>query len=111
MLGILQARILEWLAMSSSRDLLDPGIEPVSPIAPALLADSLLSETPKQTILLFLFPSLTDKLKNLYVKNWSWTWLVSVQFLFIPSLSKIYVLKSIDLKHKIKCIFIDTTPK
>ena len=28
--------------MSSSRDLLDPGIEPVSPIAPALLADSLL---------------------------------------------------------------------
>ena len=32
--GILQARILEWVAISSSRDLLDPGIEPVSPMSP-----------------------------------------------------------------------------
>ena len=39
--GILQARILEWVAMSSSRDLPDPGIEPVSPVAPALQVDSL----------------------------------------------------------------------
>ena len=29
--GILQARILEWVAISYSRDLPDPGIEPVSP--------------------------------------------------------------------------------
>ena len=28
--GILQARILEWVAMPSSRALLDPGIEPRS---------------------------------------------------------------------------------
>ena len=28
--GILQARILEWVAMPSSRDLPDPGIEPAS---------------------------------------------------------------------------------
>ena len=28
--GIFQARILEWIAISSSRDLSDPGIEPVS---------------------------------------------------------------------------------
>ena len=28
--GILQARILEWVALSSSRDLPNPGIEPVS---------------------------------------------------------------------------------
>ena len=40
---ILQARILEWVAMPSSRDLPDPGIEPRSP---ALQADSLLSEPP-----------------------------------------------------------------
>ena len=40
--GILQARILEWLAMPSSRDLLDPGIEPVFPATPELQADSLL---------------------------------------------------------------------
>ena len=28
--GILQARILEWVVMPSSRDLPDPGIEPAS---------------------------------------------------------------------------------
>jgi len=39
--GILQARILEWVAMPFSRDLPDPGIEPMSLVAPALQADSL----------------------------------------------------------------------
>ena len=38
---ILQARILEWVAIPFSRDLPDPGIEPGSP---TLQADSLLSE-------------------------------------------------------------------
>jgi len=37
--GILQARILEWVAIPFSRDLPDPGIKPVSP---ALQVDSLL---------------------------------------------------------------------
>ena len=41
--GILQARILEWVAIPFSRDLPDPGIKPGSP---ALQADSLLSEPP-----------------------------------------------------------------
>ena len=41
--GILQARILEWVAISFSRDIPDPDIEPGSP---ALQADSLLSEPP-----------------------------------------------------------------
>ena len=40
--GILQARILEWVAISSG-DLPEPGIEPGSP---TLQADSLLSDTP-----------------------------------------------------------------
>ena len=40
--GILQAEILEWVAISSG-DLPDPGIEPR---CPALQADSLLSEPP-----------------------------------------------------------------
>ena len=39
--GILQARILEWVAISSPEDLPDPRIEPGSP---ALQADALLSE-------------------------------------------------------------------
>ena len=34
--GIFQARILEWVAISSSRDLPDPGIESTSPVSPAL---------------------------------------------------------------------------
>ena len=41
--GILQARILEYVAIPFSRDLPDPGIEPGSP---ALLADSSQSNPP-----------------------------------------------------------------
>ena len=41
--GILQAGILEWVAMPSFRGSSQPGIEPRSP---ALQADSLLSESP-----------------------------------------------------------------
>ena len=46
--GILQARILEWVAIFFSRDLSDPGIKPRSP---ALQADSLLSELPGKPLL------------------------------------------------------------
>ena len=42
-MGILQARILEWVAMSFSMDLPNPGIELGSP---ALHVDSLLAELP-----------------------------------------------------------------
>ena len=41
--GILQPRILEWVAIPFSRDLPDPGMEPGSP---ALQADSLPYEPP-----------------------------------------------------------------
>ena len=41
--GILQARILKWVAIPISGDLPDLGVEPMSP---ALQADSLLSEPP-----------------------------------------------------------------
>ena len=40
-MGILQARILEWVAIPFSRDLPDPGLEPTSPVCPALQAPSL----------------------------------------------------------------------
>ena len=40
--GILQARILEWIAIPPPVDLPDPGIKPVSPVAAALQVDSLL---------------------------------------------------------------------
>ena len=34
--GILQARVLEWVAMFSSKDLPDPGIKTASPVSPGL---------------------------------------------------------------------------
>ena len=39
--GILQARILEWVASSFSRDLANPGMEPKSLVSAVLQADSL----------------------------------------------------------------------
>ena len=45
LLGILQARILEWVVFPFSRDLPNPGIELRSP---ALQADSLQSEPPER---------------------------------------------------------------
>ena len=39
--GILQARTLEWVALLSSRGSSRPGMEPASPVAPALQADSI----------------------------------------------------------------------
>ena len=44
-MGILQARILEWVAIPFSRDLPNPGIKPKSP---ALQVDSLPSEPPRK---------------------------------------------------------------
>jgi len=42
-MGILQTRILEWVAMPSSRDFPNPGIEPRPP---SLQEDSFQSESP-----------------------------------------------------------------
>ena len=54
--GILQARILEWVAISFSRDLSDPGIKLGSL---ALQADSLPSEPPgsRRIVLWFIYQS------------------------------------------------------
>ena len=52
--GILQARILEWVAMPSFRDLPNPGIKPSSP---ALQEGSLPSESPGKPIFYCYFTS------------------------------------------------------
>ena len=44
--GILQARILEWVAIYPSGDFCDPGIEPTSPASPALAGGFLTTEPP-----------------------------------------------------------------
>jgi len=48
--GILQARILEWVAISFSGDLTDPGIKLMSLPSPALQADSLPPEPPGKPV-------------------------------------------------------------
>ena len=53
--GILQVRILEWVAISFSRDLSQPGIEPVSSVPLALAGRFVTTELPgKPTIVLLL---------------------------------------------------------
>ena len=42
--GIFQAIVVEWVAISSSRDLPDPGTEPTSPMAPALAGEFFITE-------------------------------------------------------------------
>ena len=44
-LGIFQARILEWLPFPPPEDLPNPEFEPMSPVSPALQADSLPTES------------------------------------------------------------------
>ena len=46
-LGILQARILQWVAMPSSGDLPDPGIEPTSLVSPALAGGFFTTNAPQ----------------------------------------------------------------
>ena len=53
--GILQARLLEWVAMSSSRDLSDPEFEPESSVIPALQVDSLPLNQGEKLLLKILF--------------------------------------------------------
>ena len=55
--GILQARILEWVAMPSSGDLPDPGIKPVSP---ALAGGFFTAEPPGSPFRLSLTHSVID---------------------------------------------------
>ena len=45
--GILQARILEWIAIPSPGDLPDPGIEPVALASPALVGGLLTTSATK----------------------------------------------------------------
>ena len=54
-MGILQARVLEWVAMPPSRDLPYPGIEPRSP---TLQADSLPSEPPGKAMYRMIVPNI-----------------------------------------------------
>ena len=52
--GILQARILEWVAVPFPGDLPDPGIEPTSPMSPALAGRFFTTELPGKSNLLLL---------------------------------------------------------
>ena len=62
--GILQARILEWVAMPSSGDLPNPGIERTSPSSPALQVDSLPAELLGKSNYMYKKFILRNKCKN-----------------------------------------------
>lgn len=55
-LGVFQARILEWVAMLSSRDLPDPGIEPESLMSPALAGRFFTPSAACEALILLLTP-------------------------------------------------------
>ena len=59
--GTFQARILEWAAISFSKDLSKPGIEPTFPVSPALQADSLPLESSGK--------SYAIRYKHLFIKH------------------------------------------
>ena len=48
--GISQVRILEWVAISHSRESSQPGIEPASPLSPALAGGFFSTEPPGKPI-------------------------------------------------------------
>ena len=48
--GIFQSRTLEWVAMASSGDLPDPGIEPMSPASPALASRFFITVPPGKSL-------------------------------------------------------------
>ena len=51
---IFQARILEWVAISCSRDLPNSGIEPMSLASPTLQADSFTDEPPGKPLVIYI---------------------------------------------------------
>ena len=52
--GIFQARILEWVAISCSGDLPNPGIEPMSLASPTLQANSFTAEPPGEPLVIYI---------------------------------------------------------
>ena len=63
--GIFQARILEWVVISSSRDLPDPGIEPESSVSPVLQVNSLPTEPLGKLLCPLIFVNKWESKKNL----------------------------------------------
>ena len=90
--GILQARILEWVAITISRDLPNPGTEPRSP---ALQVDSLLS----------LFSSVQSLSRaQLFVTPWTAVCQVSLSITSSQSLLKLMSIKLVmPSNHLILC--------
>ena len=72
---ILQARILEWVAISFSRDLPNPGIEPRSP---TLQADALTSEPPGKPEIHYSSPQIHTLIALTLSLGCEWLLLVSL---------------------------------
>ena len=79
-----QAKVLEWVAISFSRDLPDPGIEPGSP---AFQADTLTSEPPGK-------PSVTETIAIRIGSG------VCIPRIFVPKVQKYPLSPAVDLQSQ-----------
>ena len=59
--GISQARILEWVAITPSGDLPDPGIKPMSPASPALAGRFFTTEPPRKSCVKWSFINISKR--------------------------------------------------
>ena len=70
--GILQARLLWWVAISSSKESSDPGIEPMTLTSPALAGGFFTTEPPGKPILTVNYFYSAFKKLSLEKTCWSW---------------------------------------
>ena len=64
-----QARILEWVAISSSRDLPNAGIEPTSSVSPALAGKFFTTEPPGKPSLMSICCKYDTEIHNHHLLN------------------------------------------
>ena len=75
--GILQARILEWVAMPSSGDLPKPGMEPTSLMSPVLAGGFFTTSATREALtLVYCMPSRLDYL----IESRSWVFSLEYKF-------------------------------
>ena len=83
--GILQARILEWVAVSSSRGSSWPRDWPAAPVSPALAGGFLTTPLPEKPKLKVVYENFLMRNPNMRVLSWenhSSTW----SFIFFPNI-------------------------
>ena len=106
--GTLQARILGWVAISSSKGSSQPGIEPVSLASPALAGRFFNTEPPGKPMGMFMASQIffRDTNKSCFEGSW-WNIFTALNFLFLPvSFCCLSWFSTFLLQAFFKCVFI-----